>query len=168
MLPRTVVPHRNACPLRSYAGSALLEPICHMMSYKLVFSPECKFNVTFNALPFLISSPECRISDLKLCWGSGNRVPSRPTHDAFLPPITEFNEVWIALGGNAGIGTLQGGLRLHPGVSMYGRKKSSQMKTLFKHIAFGGQILLDHPVQRASTLSALFLYGELERVISAH
>ena len=31
-----------------------------------------------------------------------------PTHDAFLPPITEFNEVWIALGGDAGIGTLQG------------------------------------------------------------
>ena len=45
---------------------ALLEPICHMMSYKLVFSPECKFNVTFNALPLLIFSPECRINYLKL------------------------------------------------------------------------------------------------------
>lgn len=28
----------------------------------------------------------------------------------FSPPITKFNEVWIALGGDAGIGTLQGRL----------------------------------------------------------
>ena len=57
---------------------------------------------------FLISL-ECRkrypAVPTELCKEVG--IVSRPMMP-FSPPITEFNEVWIALGKDAGIGTLQG------------------------------------------------------------